>query len=100
MKKATLTQTKNQLSKPIDQVRHGETILVLDRGRPVARIEPALSAGTGSDPGGRVARLERQGVLRRAIERPSRRFWDRRLPAVRRGAGIVEALLADRRSGR
>ena len=100
MKKATLTQTKNQLSKLIDQVRNGETILVLDRGRPVARIESALTTKTGSDPEGRIARLERQGVLRRATERPSRQFWDRQLPTTRGGASIVEALLADRRSGR
>ena len=36
MKTATLTETKNQLSALIDQVRHGETILILDRGRAVA----------------------------------------------------------------
>ncbi|MCP3964406.1 MAG: type II toxin-antitoxin system Phd/YefM family antitoxin [bacterium] len=34
MKTAALTETKNNLSVLIDQVRHGETILVLDRGRP------------------------------------------------------------------
>ena len=100
MKRATLTQTKNQLSKLIDQVRHGETILVLDRGRPVARIESALTTKSGSDPEGRIERLERQGVLRRATERPSRKFWDRQLPTARGGASIVEALLVDRRSGR
>ena len=100
MKKATLTQTKNQLSKLIDQVRHGETILILDRGRPVARIESVLGTRPETDPAGRVSRLERQGVLRRATERPSKRFWARRLPVAGRGVSIVGVLLADRRSGR
>ena len=95
-----MTQTKNQLSKLIDQVRHGETILVLDRGRPVARIESVLATRDAPDPAGRVARLERKGVLRRATERPSRRFWDRRLPAARGRVSIVEVLLAERKSGR
>jgi len=41
MKRATLTETKNNLSALVDQVQHGETIVILDRGRPVARLEPA-----------------------------------------------------------
>jgi hypothetical protein len=32
MKKATITEAKNQLSALIDQVRHGETIVITDRG--------------------------------------------------------------------
>ena len=58
MKRATLTDTKNNLSALVDQVQHGETILILDRGRPVARLESVL--GDGDDPEGRLARLERQ----------------------------------------
>jgi len=30
MKRATLTETKNNLSALVDQVQHGETILILD----------------------------------------------------------------------
>ena len=64
MKRATLTETKNNLSALVDQVQHGETILILDRGRPVARLESVQ--GGEDDPEGRLARLERQGLLRRA----------------------------------
>ncbi len=53
MKRATLTETKNNLSALVDQVRHGETILILDRGRPVARLECVL--GDAEDPEGRLA---------------------------------------------
>jgi len=62
MKRATPTDTKNNLSALGDQIQHGETIL--DRGRPVARLESIR--GGGDDPEGQVARLERQGLLRRA----------------------------------
>jgi prevent-host-death family protein len=85
MRKASLTETKNNLSALIDRVKQGETILILDRGRPVARLESVLSKGeTASE--GRVARLERQGVVRRASASPPRALIARRPPAPKRGA--------------
>ena len=51
MKTASLTETKNRLSALIDEVREGETILVLDRGRPVARIESVLRDEQGASVG-------------------------------------------------
>ena len=98
MKTATLTETKNRLSALIDQVRHGETILILDRGRPVARLASVL-AEESSVPEGRVARLERQGILNRAQAAKSPRLFE--LPRPRpRGEGILEALFEERRTGR
>ena len=44
MKTATITQTKNGLSALLDRVRHGETIVITDRSRPVARLEPVATA--------------------------------------------------------
>ena len=98
MKTATLTDTKNHLSALIDQVRHGETILILDRGRPVARLSSVL-AEESSAPDGRIARLERQGILNRAKAPKSPHLFDRPRPRAR-GAGVLEALLEERRSGR
>jgi prevent-host-death family protein len=98
MKTASLTDTKNRLSALIDQVRHGETILILDRGRPVARLTSAL-AEDGAAPEGRVARLERQGLLHRAEAAKTPALFDRPRPRPR-GGGILEALLEERRSGR
>ena len=99
MKKATISQTKNNLSALLDQVRNGETILVMDRNRPIARIEPIASGGS-VDPSGRLARLERAGLLRRG-RRPTGR--DPLLdppPKPRAGADILEVLLEERREGR
>ena len=97
MKRATLTDTKNNLSALVDQVQHGETILILDRGRPVARLESVV--GAEDDPEGRLARLERQGLLRRASAPLPREILMAKAPQVS-GTSVLEALLADRREGR
>jgi len=98
MKRATLTETKNNLSALVDQVQHGETILILDRGRPVARLASVL--GEEDDPEGRLARLERQGVLRRALAPPPREVLMAKPPRASEGASALEALLTERRDGR
>jgi prevent-host-death family protein len=99
MKTATLTETKNHLSALIDRVRHGETILILDRGRAVARLVSVL-AEESSAPEGRVDRLERQGLLRRARAPKSPDLFKRPRPQASGGASILETLLEERRSGR
>ncbi|MFL6262927.1 MAG: type II toxin-antitoxin system Phd/YefM family antitoxin [Thermoanaerobaculia bacterium] len=100
MKRATLTDTKNNLSALVDQVQHGETILILDRGRPVARLESVR--GGEDDPEGRLARLERQGLLRRGSAPPPREIeiLMAKPPRPSAGPSALEALLADRREGR
>ncbi len=99
MKTATITQAKNQLSALIDQVRHGETVIITDRGRPVARLVSALT-GAPDDVEGRLARLERRGGLRRATTPPPRMLIRKRLPKTGKPAGVVDALLEERRQGR
>jgi prevent-host-death family protein len=96
MKRATITEAKNGLSALIDRVKAGETILITDRGVPVARLEPAVTAG---DDEGRLARLERAGIIRRGRGDP-RWILDRPPTPTSGGASVVELLLEDRRSGR
>ena len=97
MKKATITETKNQLSALIDRVRHGETIVITDRGRPVARLVSAL---TGHDPEGRLARLERRGGIRQATSEPPIAAITKKMRKVRKPSGVLDALLNERREGR
>ena len=99
MKTATITEAKNQLSALIDRVRHGETIIITDRGRPVARLVSALT-GAAADPEGRLARLERRGGLRRATAPPPRALIRRKLPNLKKPSGVLDALLEERREGR
>src|SRR5919204_1912755 len=99
MRRATITEAKNQLSALIDRVRHGETVVITDRGRPVARLVSALT-GVTEDPEGRLARLERRGGLRRATTRPPRALILRKLPKTGKPSGVLDALLEERRERR
>jgi prevent-host-death family protein len=99
MKTATITQAKNQFSALVDRVRHGETIVITDRGRPVARLVSALT-GAAADPEGRLARLERRGGLRRGAASPPKALIMRKLPNTGRPARVLTALLEERRDGR
>ena len=97
MKTATITQAKNGLSALIDRVKSGETIVILDRGTPVARLEPI----TGVDDGdGRAARLERAGLARRGVTAPPIGLILQPGPAGSPGASLLDALLEERRTGR
>ena len=99
MKIASITETKNNLSALLDKVRSGETVLIVDRGRPVARLESVVpEAADVLD--GRLARLERQGFLRRAAEPPPGELLASRPPKARPGASILRELLEERRQGR
>lgn len=97
MKTATITEAKNGLSALIDQVRAGRTILITDRGIPVARLEPMADY---PDDEGRLARLERAGIVRRGGGPVALDQLRRPAPKLRYGASAVEALLEERRSGR
>lgn len=46
MESASIATAKNQFSRLIDRVKHGESILITERNRPVARLEPLLEHGT------------------------------------------------------
>lgn len=45
MKKASITETKNNLSRLIEEVKSGNSILITDRKIPVARLEPVHERG-------------------------------------------------------
>ena len=66
MKRTSVTDAKNGLSALLDRVRHGESILIEDRGIPVAQLTPVTTAGVGADRD-RLTRLERHGILKPAV---------------------------------
>ncbi|MFZ3040961.1 MAG: type II toxin-antitoxin system Phd/YefM family antitoxin [Thiobacillus sp.] len=96
MKTASISTTKNQLSALIEQVRHGETILILitDHDRPVARLIPVVSENGQSD---ELALLERKGILRRGHGAACRLAPP---PAALQHASALQALLEERESAR
>ncbi|MGQ0776811.1 MAG: type II toxin-antitoxin system Phd/YefM family antitoxin [Pseudonocardiales bacterium] len=98
MRVATITEAKNGLSALIDHVRGGESVLIVDRGIPVARLESAVSSDLDAD--GKIARLERAGAVRAARRAPPTELLSRMPPSARRGTSVVNALLEERRAAR
>jgi antitoxin (DNA-binding transcriptional repressor) of toxin-antitoxin stability system len=98
MKKASITEAKNGLSALIDGLKGGGPVLIMDRGRPVARLEPVTG---GVDDDGRLARLIRDGVVRpsRNASLPKKLFTDPP-PRVKGGESIVDIVIEERREGR
>ncbi|HSM92130.1 MAG TPA: type II toxin-antitoxin system prevent-host-death family antitoxin [Anaeromyxobacteraceae bacterium] len=99
MNKATISQLKNHLSGYLEKVKAGQPLLVMDRDRPIARIERVEPGGAEDD---RLARLERAGLIRRGKGRIDLSMLAGGSPRRRRakGAGLVEAVLEERREGR
>ncbi len=96
METATITEVKNGLSAYLDRVRAGETILVTDRGIPVAMLEPV----TGLDhPDLRLLALERKGLIRRGQGPVPIHLLNSPGPRLTDGVSIVEGLLEERESG-
>ncbi len=95
---ATITEAKNGLSALIDRVRTGESVLIMDRGTPVARLESAVSASPDAE--GRVARLERAGAVRAARKPPATELLSTSPPRMQAASSAVAALIEERREGR
>jgi prevent-host-death family protein len=99
MKRISITDAKNGLSALIDSVKSGSSFLIVDRGRPVARLEPVAPARDLTDDE-RLARLIRDGIVTPARSRLPKSFFDEPLPKLKNGASAVQALLDERREGR
>ncbi len=98
MKKASITEAKNNLSALIDRVKAGSSILIVDRGRPVARLEPI--SGPTASAGDRLSRLVRDGIVRPARSLVPKDIFTSSPPKAEDGASAVQALLDERRDGR
>ncbi len=98
MKRTSITDAKNGLSALIDRVRAGETVLIEDRGVPVARLE-SVAAVRGADQG-RVERLERAGLARRPASPMPRAVLAVDPPSARGRARGSDTLIAERRDDR
>ena len=83
-------ELKNRLGRYLRQVREGETILVTERGRPVAELRPLPAAAV--DLAARLQELAAEGVVRLPSRPKPRRI--RRLTLA--GAPLSQSLVEDR----
>ena len=99
MKKATISVAKNTLSRLIDAVKRGESVLILDRDTPVARLEPV-----NMDPSlfpDRMADLVKRGTVvppKKALDAAA--FLKRNMASLAPGSSGVRAVLDERKEGR
>lgn len=95
MKKAGIAELKNRLSYYLGFVRRGQSVLVYDRDRAIARIDPVKASDT-IELEDWTTELQQTGVLRPPTTRLAK-DWLQRRPKV--DADVVAALLAERESG-
>ncbi|MFZ0989861.1 MAG: hypothetical protein WAN27_19265, partial [Xanthobacteraceae bacterium] len=74
-------------------------VLIVDRGRPVARLEPVTSLGEGEQDG-RLLRLIREGIVRPGRTALANSLFTTQPPRSKRDTSAVAALLAERRDSR
>jgi antitoxin (DNA-binding transcriptional repressor) of toxin-antitoxin stability system len=100
MRQAKISELKNHLSRYLDLVRGGETVQVLDRDEPIAQLVPmpARTPAPRASDEARLAELERRGILRRGSGQLPPSILDSDPPGP--SAGVLEALLDERRHGR
>lgn len=93
-----IAELKNRLSYYLRRVQRGESILVCDRDRVIARIERVgAHAPVPESDKEWLDRLERRGVIRRGTGKPTR-GWLAWRPAV--GPDVVAAVRREREEGR
>ena len=97
MTRASISEAKNGLSALLDRVRQGHTIVIEDRGVPVARLEPIAGE---LDPEGRRARLARRGLIRSPARALPDKWLKTRPPRLLKGRSASEIIVAERREGR
>jgi prevent-host-death family protein len=98
MRQVAISELKAKLSEYLKAVRAGEEVIVTDRGKPVARIAPISGPDETES---RLRMLVRTGQARPPDVEDG---IDLELIAALRprvpGAGVVDALLEERREGR
>ena len=90
MKQVSVTELKNKLSAYLRLVKKGQTLEVLERSMPVARIEPAAA------PSGEalLEQLAREGTVARPRKKPRKDLFKR--PPIPCKGDPVKALIEER----
>lgn len=97
MERVSISRLKDQLSAYLKKVQDGQTLLVTDRNKPIARLEPVAAL---ADEDAHIARLIALGIVSPPKAPPLSIEEIRRMRPVAPGAGVLEALLEERREGR
>ncbi|MBI4616717.1 MAG: type II toxin-antitoxin system Phd/YefM family antitoxin [Planctomycetes bacterium] len=99
MKIVKIADAKAHLSRYLDHVRRGGRVRILDRSTPVADLVPVEADGGGEGDEALLAMQERRGLVRRGKRGPMPKELLQAGPGGPR-AGVLDALLAERRESR
>jgi len=102
MKKAKIGELRNGLSRYLDYVRAGGSVMVYDRDTPIAEIVPLTRTKSRNKKDldeERLVRLERKGAIRRGKGDLAEWFKTHRPIDIPGGASVLDALLEERESG-
>ncbi len=97
MERSSISKTKNKLSSLIKKVKAGETVIIEDRGIPVAQLQPLTTSGPSE---GRALRLQQAGLARLPRTKASKDIFKKSPPKPKSKIKISDILLEERRSGR
>ncbi len=95
MKTASVSKLKASLSEYLRRVKTGEEVLVIERGRPIAKIAPATGSHTMPR---QLIEMEKEGLIKLGSGKLPKGFW--KLPRPRDPKGsVVKAVLREREEG-
>jgi prevent-host-death family protein len=97
MKRTAVSALKATLSTCLAQVKAGGEVLIMERGKPIAKLVPLPKDGDGDT--ARLHDLVRAGLVRVGSGRLPAGFWKLPRPKDRAGRAL-RAVLADRDEGR
>jgi len=97
MRYESISIVKNNLSAIIREVQQGETIVITDRGRPVARLEPMSEMDQTDE---RLRALVDDGLVSLPRRAPDATVLELPMPSVVAGPSAVDYLLEEREGGR
>lgn len=100
MKVANIAKTRNQLSQLLRRVKRGETVIITDRDRPVARLTPIDMAAAPS--ASELDTLFASGALLPSVGSPLDvdAFLAAPRAVLRADASLTAAVLSERQEGR
>jgi prevent-host-death family protein len=96
-RRPSASPSKANLSRYLERVRHGQEVVVTERGVPVAKIVPLVAAERAES---RREQLARTGLLQLGSGRVRPSLLKPPKGPTKLGAGVLKALLEEREEGR
>ena len=95
MRTVNVAELKNKLSAYLGYAKAGETVVVRDRNRPIAKLVPFVAEGRTED----EMELIAKGLMKPREKEPNWEEFDKLPLADAKGFSVVQALIEERNEG-